>query len=119
MARSDLGASKTVNERLHREQIPGLAPQFAKLYHRSFESATHPPSAQDEAAFIPTLDLHAKREGFDLVGGREGDSGDLIGFVYGYRSAPGQYWNEKVTAPLPPKLRKRWFSHAFTSPSWR
>jgi ribosomal protein S18 acetylase RimI-like enzyme len=102
--------------RLPKEHLASLAPQLVSVYHRSFESASHSPTSQDEAALIPSLELHAKREGFDLEGARLRESGDLVGFAYGYRSAPGQYWYDKVTAPLAFEVRQRWFGHAIEIP---
>jgi ribosomal protein S18 acetylase RimI-like enzyme len=116
MAYPDRSTGPAVTERIRREQIPELVSQLTSVYHRSFETATQPPTPQDEAALIPTLDLHAKREDFDLFGSREQASGRLIGFVYGYRSAPGQYWYQRVTAPLSSEIRQRWFSDAFEIP---
>ena len=42
---------------------------------------------------------HAARDGFRLVESRD-DDGALVGFGYGYTSAPGQWWHDRVAAAL-------------------
>ena len=42
---------------------------------------------------------HAGREGFVFLGAFE-PGGRLVGFVYGYTGAPGQWWYDKVAAAL-------------------
>src|ERR671936_2380841 len=42
---------------------------------------------------------HAGREGFVFLGAFE-PGGRLVGFVYGYTGAPGQWWYDRVAAAL-------------------
>ena len=50
---------------------------------------------------------HARREGFRFVGAFE-PRGRLVGFVYGYTGASGQWWHDKVAAALDPETRTAW-----------
>jgi ribosomal protein S18 acetylase RimI-like enzyme len=50
---------------------------------------------------------HARREGFRFVGAFA-PRGRLVGFVYGYTGAPGQWWHDKVAAALDPEARATW-----------
>jgi ribosomal protein S18 acetylase RimI-like enzyme len=50
---------------------------------------------------------HAGREGFVFLGAFE-PGGRLVGFVYGYTGAPGQWWYDRVAAALDPARRVEW-----------
>src|ERR671934_2630699 len=47
---------------------------------------------------------HAGREGFLFLGAFE-PGGRLVGFVYGYTGASGQWWYDRVAAALDPARR--------------
>ena len=52
---------------------------------------------------------HARREGFRFVGAfAPGER--LVGFVYGYTGAPGQWWHDKVAAGLDAEARATWLA---------
>ena len=53
------------------------------------------------------LPRHAAREGFQFRGAFD-ESGRLIGFVYGYRGEPGQWWHDRVAAALGEEGAARW-----------
>ena len=50
---------------------------------------------------------HAARDGFVFLGAFE-PGGRLVGFVYGYTGAPGQWWHDKVAAGLDAEARATW-----------
>jgi ribosomal protein S18 acetylase RimI-like enzyme len=50
---------------------------------------------------------HARREGFVFLGAFE-PGGRLVGFVYGYTGAPGQWWFDRVAAALDSARRAEW-----------
>jgi ribosomal protein S18 acetylase RimI-like enzyme len=50
---------------------------------------------------------HAAREGFRFFGAF-GPPARLLGFVYGYTGAPGQWWYDKVRAALDAETRAAW-----------
>jgi ribosomal protein S18 acetylase RimI-like enzyme len=58
-----------------------------------------------------SLPRHAAREGFRLVESRDED-GALVGFGYGYTSAPGQFWHDRVAEALGEPVRS-WLPGAF------
>ena len=53
------------------------------------------------------LPRHAARAHFRFVGAFASDR-RLVGFVYGYTGAPGQWWYDKVAAALDPKAAAEW-----------
>ena len=53
------------------------------------------------------LPRHAARAGFRFVGAFASDR-RLVGFVYGYTGAPGQWWYDKVAAALDSEAAAEW-----------
>ena len=52
------------------------------------------------------LQRHAGRADFRFLGAFAG--GDLVGFVYGYTGAPGQWWYDRVARALDREGRTQW-----------
>jgi len=52
------------------------------------------------------LPRHVAREGFRFLGAFTDRR--LLGFVYGYRGAPGQWWHDRVAAALGAAAAERW-----------
>lgn len=55
---------------------------------------------------------HIRRPGFRAVATIATD-GHLLGFGYGYRSAPGQWWHDQVRAALRREQRTAWLADCF------
>jgi ribosomal protein S18 acetylase RimI-like enzyme len=55
---------------------------------------------------------HAHRPDFRAVA-TLGDDDELLGFGYGYRSAPGQWWHDQVVGALRRDQRRWWFHDCF------
>ncbi len=55
---------------------------------------------------------HVRRPGFRAVA-TVSTNGHLIGFGYGYLSAPGQWWHDQVHGALSADARKTWFPDCF------
>ncbi|QSB16276.1 GNAT family N-acetyltransferase [Natronosporangium hydrolyticum] len=58
------------------------------------------------------LATHVRRPDFRAVATLD-SSGELIGFGYGYRSAPGQWWHDQVSAAIPAAERGPWLRDCF------
>ena len=54
------------------------------------------------------LPRHAARDGFTLVAALE--DGQIVGFAYAYRGAPGQWWHDAVAAAMTRADAARWLS---------
>ena len=54
---------------------------------------------------------HAHRTGFRAVATYDEDR--LVGFCYGYRGRPGQWWHDQVSGALAPAGYQRWLSDCF------
>ncbi|HEX5595354.1 MAG TPA: GNAT family N-acetyltransferase [Micromonosporaceae bacterium] len=55
---------------------------------------------------------HVRRPGFRAVATLTTE-GQLVGFGYGYTSAPGQWWHDQVSGALDKEARRRWFADCF------
>src|SRR4051794_23347292 len=74
--------------------------ELATVYASAFQAPPYDESDADVARFATdTLARHPAREGFRLVESRD-DDGQLVGFGYGYTSAPGQWWHDRVAGAL-------------------
>jgi ribosomal protein S18 acetylase RimI-like enzyme len=63
-----------------------------------------PEASRDRLTEI--LPRHTSREGFRFIGAFEDER--LVGFVYGYRGAAGQWWHDRVAAALGVVETARW-----------
>jgi GNAT superfamily N-acetyltransferase len=55
---------------------------------------------------------HVRRHGFRAVASLD-DQGTLLGFGYGYRSEPGQWWHDQVRGAIARDQRAGWLSDCF------
>jgi ribosomal protein S18 acetylase RimI-like enzyme len=99
-------------EHLDAEQFRALAPDAASVYgaamHRSPEVVIQ---RRD------VITVHVGYRGFVAAGAFDdegtGGTGELIGFGYGYRGAPGQWWHDIVAAAIGRKETHRWLRDGF------
>jgi ribosomal protein S18 acetylase RimI-like enzyme len=61
----------------------------------------------DERRVKDILPRHAERDGFRFLAAH-GEDGRLVGFVYGYLGAPGQWWHDIVAAEMDEQRRGYW-----------
>lgn len=88
--------------------------ELVEVYRGAFSAPPHRESEADIQRFASeTLPRHAARGGFRLCVAREQPAGFVVGFVYGYRGAPGQWWYDLVSAALGGDLTQRWMANYF------
>jgi len=58
------------------------------------------------------ISTHVRRSGFRAVATVAAD-GQLLGFGYGYTSAPGQWWHDQVRAAISAPARTTWLTDCF------
>jgi ribosomal protein S18 acetylase RimI-like enzyme len=56
-------------------------------------------------------DTHGSRDGFHAYAAVL--HGKVIGMIYGYRGANGQWWHDTVVRQLPPNLASRWMGDSY------
>src|SRR4051794_39582965 len=72
---------------------------------------------EEAMPFVDTILIHARRAAFRFLAARDGTTGQLLGFVYGYTSERGQWYHDTVRAALGaalgPALAARWLDNVF------
>lgn len=68
---------------------------------------------EEAALFINSIAVHAQRAHFRFLAARDAATGQLLGFVYGYTSEPGQWYHDTVRTARGPDLAARWLENAF------
>jgi ribosomal protein S18 acetylase RimI-like enzyme len=87
-------------ELLDSPDIVALREPLTVVYRSAFQAAPYLETDADAERFASdVLPRHAAREGFRLIVAH-GSDGDLVGFGYGYTSAPGQWWHDRVAGAL-------------------
>ncbi len=90
-----------------------LADEIRALYRTAFSASQWNRSELGITAFENDIfPRHLKREGFAMTTVRN-ETGDLIGFCYGYIGEHGQYWTDYVAARIHPSLEKAWLGGHF------
>jgi ribosomal protein S18 acetylase RimI-like enzyme len=94
------------------ELSPELPIEVADVYREAFGASPYFEGEREVARFAEeALPRHAAREGFRCAVARE--EGVVVGFAYGYTTAPGQWWHDWVTSLLGPALAEEWMTDAF------
>lgn len=92
-----------------RERMPEAMSVYA-------EAMGYPPEAGTHRAGFALA--HTRRPAFRSVaalgdGDGVGEPGELLGFGYGYATAPGQWWHDQVRAAVTPAVAEQWLRGSF------
>lgn len=83
------------------------------VYGAAFAAPPYVRGPASAAAFADTLTRHVERPAFRCLVARDAGRGEIVGFSYGYRSAPGQWWHDVVARALGSAGSRRWLADAF------
>ncbi len=100
-------------EPLRAEEVNRLKDQILNVYQAAFSPPPYNKLLADLAGFAGILTRHTERPGFKCIAARKEEDGEVVGFSYGYTSAPGQWWHDIVTGFMGPQLAARWLSDCF------
>lgn len=94
------------------EEPVALAAQIAEVYRSAFSVFPDRPADEEVRTFAhETLARHANREAFCFLAALEDD--ELVGFIYGYHGARGEWWEDWVHERLPADIYDEWFTNQF------
>ncbi|HEX6383921.1 MAG TPA: GNAT family N-acetyltransferase [Anaerolineae bacterium] len=99
--------------RLPAEALEAEQDQIVNIYREAFGP---PPYNEGEAGvrlFAQSLARRVRRPGFRYVAARDKRHGRIVGFAFGYRCRPGQWWHDAVASALEPAAANRWLADAF------
>src|ERR687886_1862927 len=105
MTASAVGIRAVDTETLLGELVAQVVDVWANAHGLGRASATRREFGGDR---VPR---HAARDGFVFLGAFE-PGGRLVGFVYGYTGAPGQWGDHRVAAALGPSTQAGWAPRA-------
>ena len=88
------------------EEFAQSVPVTAAIYG---EAMQRPPELVVQRREI--MSSHVVRPGF--VGVLAHDDEDLVGFGYGYRGRPGDWWHDVVAAALGRRMAREWLTESF------
>ncbi len=94
-------------------EVEARREQVLRVYREAFALPPYNETGADVSSFAEALSRHTRRQGFRLVAAVEGQDGPLLGFAYGYTSAPGQWWHDLVARAMDPALAAEWLGDAF------
>ncbi len=101
-------------ERVSSTDLFKMWEEIISVYIAAFEPPPWNKSKpEDLEAFEAMLRRHLTRPGFSAVAARDGNSGQLIGFAYGYVSNQGQYFHDAVQKTLRKRFLSHWLSDCF------
>lgn len=88
------------------------------VYSTAFAPPPYSKTASDMIGFSDAFGRHLEREGFRFFaalrsGAIPSAPGEMVGFVYGYTSRPGQWWHDTIAHKLDPEQISYWLSDAF------
>lgn len=87
--------------------------EVVKTYGDAWATTRYALTHQQIRDFASVFDMHLGREDFRLVTAREEPTASLLGFAYGYASAPGGWWRETLIDTLPAEVTNQWFADSF------
>jgi GNAT superfamily N-acetyltransferase len=93
-------------------ELEPLIPTLAEIYREAFGTLPYPVTDATVRQFATEiLPRHAARTDFKLLVARE--DAEVVGFIYGYAGAAGQYWEDWLAARIPPEVYAEWFGGHF------
>ena len=98
---------------LTNQQIKALEDQFILVYRDAFSAPPYCKEEKEVVDFAQSFPQHVERQGFRLVAALENETGQVLGFAYGYANTPGQSWHEKVARAVQLQIVTDWLMHSF------
>lgn len=94
-------------------QVGLLVGQFSAIYQAAFAGPPYNRQAEEVAEFARGLPSYTQRPEFRCAGTLNVDTGEIVGFAYGYCCLPGQWWYDNVARGLGSEATFAWLSDAF------
>ncbi len=98
--------------RIDPQQLHTVRDDIVRVYREAFAEPPYNEGESEAESAASSLRQHARRDGFRLFVARS-DSGEVVGFCYGYHGQPGQWWHDFVSKLLTPEARAQWLSDCF------
>lgn len=107
------GSSSIVKVSVHgAPELRAVRNEVLYVYEAAWSTTAFALSPFQLRDFEGILERHRTRKSFRLATARE-ESGELVGFAYGYTSERGGWWRDIVTDALDDAVVEEWFSDCF------
>jgi ribosomal protein S18 acetylase RimI-like enzyme len=97
------------------QPLPTNGPLFEgaiRVYGAAFALPPYSDPDRGMEVRIRMRDVHRVRAGFQAFAAVERD-GAVVGMIYGYRGAPGQWWHDVVRGALPVEGGRQWLASSY------
>jgi ribosomal protein S18 acetylase RimI-like enzyme len=81
------------------------------VYGEAFARPPYSDPDRGEEIRYRIRETHSRRAGYKALAALEGER--VVGMIYGYRGARGQWWHDTVAGFLPPKLGREWLDDSY------
>jgi ribosomal protein S18 acetylase RimI-like enzyme len=98
---------------LNQAEVEKAIEQLIAIYRAAFDG---PPYYEDEdnaQTFGRSILLHATRPSYTTLVARHTPTGRILGFAYGYTTAPGQWWYDTISPALTEQQAHHWLAYSF------
>ncbi|HEY5574613.1 MAG TPA: GNAT family N-acetyltransferase [Anaerolineales bacterium] len=95
------------------EQVESHSDHIVEVYSRAFRDPPYNRTKAEVLAFSSSLPEHTRRQDFRFLAVFEDNSRQLLGFSYGYKVQPGQWWHDQVKNALDPLVAEEWLADSF------
>ncbi|MPZ68637.1 MAG: GNAT family N-acetyltransferase [Actinobacteria bacterium] len=99
--------------RLSAEETARIRAELVKVYREAWSTTKYALTRHQIRDFASVFDMHLGRDDFRAVTARDDPDGPMLGFAYGYTSAPGGWWRETVIDGLPKEATEVWFADSY------
>jgi ribosomal protein S18 acetylase RimI-like enzyme len=104
----------TFDVRLHANgEMSRATPGIIEVYRATFTAPPWDETEEDVQWFGERLLDHAQRSGFRGAVAVDGDTGQSVGFAYGYNVKPGEWWYDVARRALGRASERRWLGDSF------
>jgi GNAT superfamily N-acetyltransferase len=98
---------------LSNHQIETFQDQFVTIYRDAFRASPYCKWEEEVVDFALSLPQHVEREGFRMAVAAEDGTGTLVGFAYGYKNTPDQWWHQEVAGAARRQIVAEWLMNSF------
>jgi ribosomal protein S18 acetylase RimI-like enzyme len=98
---------------LTHSQVQVRQNEIVAVYRSAFTPPPYNKPETEIAGFAGSFLSQFDRDGYRFVAAIEGDTGQLVGFAYGYSSRAGRWWYEHASRILPQLTGTSWLEDSF------
>ena len=95
------------------QQVEPYVKSIIDIYRLAFGQAPYFKNDAEVRSFAAIFPRHMERQGFHCVLAREEETGNILGFAYGYTGTSGQWWHDLVVQRMTRTEAEYWMTDVF------